>query len=370
MKILQISSARTLGGGERHLADLALQLARRGHEVHVALAPGSPLRAELSTLPRRQLHIIAPRHALDVVSASRLARVLRENAIEILHAHMARDYPVAALAARRAPGARLVITRHVLFPLNRVHRIVLSNVSRVIAVSSAVERTLQEQKIFPAGRLRVVPNAIDVEACERAAREAGRELLRRELRVRAPLLVGSVGELSPVKGHEEFLRAASIVARARGDAVEFVILGEDAARARTYRARLEKLSAEWGLAGRVHLPGHRADVARALPSLDLFVSASRTEAFGLAILEAMACGVPVLATATEGARELVEDGVTGRMVPTGDAEALAAAMGALLDDAHARASLAARAQAVARERYNLARMVSDTLRVYEEALGE
>ncbi|MCA1594526.1 MAG: glycosyltransferase [Acidobacteria bacterium] len=114
--------------------------------------------------------------------------------------------------------------------------------------------------------------------------------------------------------------------------------------------------------------GHREDVARILPALDVFVSASCSEAFGLAIVEAMACGLPVVATATEGARELIEDGVTGRIVPIGDASAMASAISTLLDDAQLRNSLGSQASASARLRFSLERMVIETERVYEEAL--
>ena len=169
MRILQISSARTLGGGERHFADLANGLARRGHEVYAALAPGSPLRDELRHVPADNVLTLPLRNALDPKSASGLARLARERRVELIHAHVARDYPLAALAARRAPGARLVVTRHVMFPLGRAHRVVLSGAERVIAVSEAVARMLRARGVFPEHKIRVVHNGIDIERLERAA---------------------------------------------------------------------------------------------------------------------------------------------------------------------------------------------------------
>jgi glycosyltransferase involved in cell wall biosynthesis len=106
-----------------------------------------------------------------------------------------------------------------------------------------------------------------------------------------------------------------------------------------------------------------------LASLDVFVSASRTESFGMAMAEALACGVPVVATATEGAREVVEDGSTGLIVPIGDAAAIAAAVISLLEDEARRLAFAARASSSARERFSLERMVEETERVYAEAVG-
>ena len=115
MKILQISSAQSLGGGERHLADLVNGLTLRGHEVFVALRPNSPLVQELE-VPRERIITLALRNSLDAASARELSRLVKRNKIEIVHAHMARDYPLAAFAVRKNPAA-LVITRHVLFEL-------------------------------------------------------------------------------------------------------------------------------------------------------------------------------------------------------------------------------------------------------------
>ncbi len=372
MRILHISSARNLGGGERHLIDLARGLAARGHEIHLALVPGSPMCAELSALHAQNIHTLPLRHALDIASIARLARLIREQKIEIIHAHVGRDYPLAAFAARLAhDDARLVITRHVMFPLSRIHRLTLSNVARVIAVSQASARALRERKIFRDDKIRIVSNAIDVESFERVARDADPASLRRELGVRAgAFVVGIVGELSELKGQQDFVRAAALVSRQRNDDVEFVIIGEDASRDGRQRAALEKLIADLEMERRVHLLGRREDVARILPALDALVSASRSEAFGLAIIEAMASGVPVVSTQTEGAREIIHDGVNGLLVPIGETDALASALNDLLNDEGRRDSFRTHALRMVRERFSIARMIAGTEEVYEEVRRE
>ncbi|HYE64008.1 MAG TPA: glycosyltransferase family 4 protein, partial [Pyrinomonadaceae bacterium] len=314
MRILLISSARSFGGGERHLADLANALARRGHEVYVALAPNSPLRAELTALPPDGIITLRLRNAFDLRSALELARIVREKRMEIVHAHLARDYPLAALATRRAREARFIITRHVLFPLNRLHALALSHVARVIAVSRSVAWGLQAQNLFSSHKISVIRNGIDLKRFDMSARGFSREEYRESLRL--PLkrrLIGTAGEISPLKGQEEFLRAAALIARRFND-VDFVIAGEDRSRTGVYRAALERVINESGLDGRVHLLGWLEEVAPLLSSLDLFVSASRTESFGLSIVEAMASGAPVIATATEGAREIIGSERLGLLV--------------------------------------------------------
>ena len=106
-----------------------------------------------------------------------------------------------------------------------------------------------------------------------------------------------------------------------------------------------------------------------LSSLTLFVSAARSEPFGLAIVEAMAAGMPIIATTSEGAVEIVDDGATGKLVPVDNPEALAEAINNLLDNPLERSRLGHNAQRVARDRYSLARMASDTERVYREVLA-
>jgi glycosyltransferase involved in cell wall biosynthesis len=104
--------------------------------------------------------------------------------------------------------------------------------------------------------------------------------------------------------------------------------------------------------------------------LHVFVSAARSEPFGLAIVEAMAAGLPVVATASEGASEIIEDGVTGKLAPPNDPEALAQAINDLLDDPDECARLGQNARLAARERYSLEQMTTATERVYYEALAD
>ncbi len=359
-----------MGGGERHLADLANALMMRGHDVHVALAPQSPLREYLSALPARNIITLPLRNALDVQSAHELSRLVGRLKSEIVHAHMARDYPLASYATRRAShGARLVITRHVLFPLNRLHSWTLSHVARVIAVSDAVARALQSQRIFPDDKISVIPNGIDLRRFDKAARRFDPAAFRRRLGV-APerLLVGTIGEINLLKGQVEFLRAASLLAR-RFPHVDFVIAGEDFSRTGEHRARILKLISELGLERRVHLTGWIDDVAPLIHALDLFVSASLTESFGLAIVEALASGLAVVATATEGASEILLDGETGLLVPINDTEKLAEALARLLEDPRERARLGVGGRASALERFSLEHMVTASEGIYREALA-
>src|SRR6185503_10583284 len=162
VNILQISSASSFGGGERYVVDLTNALVAKGHDVYVAVRPGSPLPRHLQ-LSSEKILTLPLRNALDVQSARELEKLVRRKAIDVVHAHMARDYSLASYAARRNRQTKFIATRHVLFKLNRLHRHTLARATRVIAVSEAVARELRATQIVSNDRIAVIHNGIDVE---------------------------------------------------------------------------------------------------------------------------------------------------------------------------------------------------------------
>jgi L-malate glycosyltransferase len=368
LRILHISSAQAFGGGERYLADLANSLAARGHDLFAVVRPDSPLIPELKGLRVQNLVRLPLRNALDAQSAGRLATFVRKQQIQLIHAHMARDYPLAAYARSRNPRVQLVVTRHVLFPLNRLHRITLARAARVIAVSEAVGRQLCLQKIVPSERVTVVHNGIDIARFETAGREFNREAFCRRWDIPDNrTLVGSVGSLNPLKGHEDFLHAAARLAE-RFPAAYFIVAGTDVTARQINRANLEQLVRRLNLESRVRFIGKMDEVAPLFCALDIFVSASHSESFGLAIAEAMTTGTAVVATMTEGAKEIVRDGDTGFLVGVRDVVALAKAIGDLLGDAQRRERMGQVAGEDMRCRFSLERMVNATEQIYRQSL--
>lgn len=369
MKILYISSAQSLGGGERHLGDLANGMAQRGHEVFVALRPASPLIDELKELRKENLTTLPLRNALDAKSARDLARLVTKNSIEIVHAHMARDYPLAAYATRKNRYARLVVTRHVLFSLNPLHRITLGRAARVIAVSEAVASQLASSHVAAPEKITVVHNGIDTARFALARDKFDRRQFLRDWKLPADnLLIGTVGELTPLKGQAEFLKAAAQVIQRYPNAY-FIIAGTDNTPDNTNGAVLDDLTRRLGLQDRVRSVPWLEDIAQLYCGLDVFVSASYTESFGLAIAEAMASSTAVIATATGGVTELIQPGETGLLVPVGDVDGLAEALMGLLGNQEMRVRLGEAAQHAIQSRFTIKRMLDNTEKIYQEELG-
>jgi glycosyltransferase involved in cell wall biosynthesis len=373
LKILQISSARSLGGGERHLADLVAGLINHGHEVHVVVRPGSPLIDELrqgsaNTSARLNFTTLPLRNSLDALSARALSRLVRRHQFQIVHAHMARDYPLAAYAARRNKNAHLILTRHVLFSLSRLHRVTLSRAARIIAVSEAVAAQLRSDDVAPRGRISVVLNGIDVFKFEKARALFDRQRFRSDWGLPDDaLLMGTVGELTPLKGHADFLRAAAEV-RKQFPHAHFIVAGTDSSSENKNRTSLEQLIKELKLTEAVRLVGWVDDLPQLYCALDVFVSASHTESFGLAIAEAMASGTSVVATETAGAREIIQEGETGLLVPLGNVSAMAAAISGLLHDENKRVRLGTRAQPAVAVQFGVERMIDETEAIYRAVI--
>jgi glycosyltransferase involved in cell wall biosynthesis len=354
LKILQISSASSFGGGERYVADLTNSLVARGHDLYVAVRPQSPLPRHLRLSPEKIL-TLPLRNAIDVMSAQALDRFVRRKGIEVVHAHMARDYSLAAYAARRNRETKFIVTRHVLFQLNRLHRHTLARAHRVIAVSAAVARELRAQRILSEKQIAVIPNGVDIDRFDRARADFDRGQYLRGIGLPEDcLLVGSIGELRPLKRHDDFVRVAALVPDAH-----FVLAGEG-----EMRKALEKLVVELGLKDRFHFLGWLDDAEKLFCALDVFVSASETESFGLVIAEAMAAGTAVVATETEGAKEVIEDGKTGVLVPIGDVERMAASVNDLLANPEKRRTIATQAVQSVAKNFSLTRMVDEIERIY------
>lgn len=367
LRILQLSSAQAFGGGERYLVDLTNFLVARGHEVYLVTRRNSSLRSELE-LPAERIITLPLRNALDARSASALAKLVSNEKIEVVHAHMARDYPLAAYAVRRNPHARLIVTRHVLFPLNRLHKLTLAHVSRLIAVSDAVARELRAQALIAPEKITVIHNGIDLNKVETTRAQFNRdEFCRRwDLPAERPL-VGSIGTLTVLKGHEDFLQAA-VRLRDLSPSPFFIISGTESPATTQYRHRLENLIRQLNLKDHVRLIGRMENINELYCALDVFVSASHSESFGLAIVEAMATGAAVVATETAGAQEILRDGSTGLLVPVGGIEPMSRAINELLEHPEKRSEISANAQADALQRFSLDRMVEQTEKIYSEVL--
>ncbi|MDM7922647.1 MAG: glycosyltransferase family 4 protein [Pyrinomonadaceae bacterium] len=364
MRILQISSARTYGGGERHVVDLCRGLQARGHDVFAALRPTSTWLDRLDFLPDENKLLVSIRNSFGVLSAMRIGEFASNNNIDIVHAHVARDYIPTSIACLAAKQTKFVLTRHVLFPMKPFNRFALKNISKAIGVSEAAAAELRA--IFPREKVTVIANGIDIENFSRRPQGELRDEFRKyhSLGTDTPL-VGTLGELKELKGQRDFVLAAQEILKTVPDC-HFVVVGQDNSLDGHFRRELKRLVSVLGMEERFLWLDWLEDPAPFFAAVDVFVSPSHTESFGLAILEAMARGKAVVATETAGAAQLLEG--CGKLVPVQDPVALASAITEVLRDPEEAEKLGGLARQAAAEKYSLKQMLDATEAVYRSVL--
>ncbi len=317
--LLVIDSLRG-GGAERYVADLAIALRSRGWDVEVACSASGVRAARLhaSDIPVNVLvgSLVEQRLSLRYVLA--LRRLVARGRYDVVHAHL---YASAAAAASAVPrDTPLVLTEHSEAPwrswrARAMSRWFYCRAARIVAVSTAIRDLLVDVYSVPPADIQVLPAIPAIPVRPPAPQPGGGR----------SAVVGFAGRLSPEKGVDVFLRAASIVAGVVPEA-RFVVIGDG-----RLRGELEALATDLGLLeDRVRFLGFRDDAADLIAGLDILAVPSRSEGTPLVVGEAMAAGVPVVVSRVGGLPDQVTHRRTGLMVDPEDPEGLATALVSLL----------------------------------------
>jgi glycosyltransferase involved in cell wall biosynthesis len=299
----------------------------------------------------------------------RLARDLRRSAAQIVHAYSFYGN-VFAIPAARLAAAPVVIASvrdrgvYLTAAQQAVQRHVCRLADCVLANADAVAGWLAGQGYDPA-KLVVIRNGVDLDQFV-SPPDAARVRFSLGVPSGAPM-VAVASRLTRLKGIEQFLEAAAIVARRFPD-VRFVVIGDTSPAERSYFFLLTGLAERLGISDRVVFTGSRSDVPDLLSCAAVSVMPSLNEALPNALLESMAAGAPVVSTRVGGTPEAVEDGVTGLLVPPNDAGALARAIGRLLSDRDLAARLGQSGRDFVRRRFSMDAMVHATERLYHTLL--
>ncbi len=364
--IVHVVNSLDYGGLERVVADLAIEQRARGLDVHVfSICDTGGFRdgLEAAGVP---VTVAGKRRTLDL----HVLRLLRRAAAgaDIVHSHnfVPNYYAAAAMAGLRGRRA-LVNTCHNMGTrldnrrLRLLYRWSLRRSARVAMVGEQVRRRLVEDGVVPAALAATVLNGIPVRRFGHGA--GARAAARARLGIDADVpLIGCVGRLVELKNHRLLFECLPRLAVAH-PGVRVLLVGEGPHEA-ALRAQAEAL----GIADRVQFAGARDDVSTLLPALDVFALPSLTEGLSIALLEACAAGLAVVASEVGGNPEIVRDGVTGRLFASGDGPALGALLDGLLGDAQARQRLGGAARAWVLENASVEAMGAGYDRLYREAL--
>ena len=367
MRVLHIISSCGMYGAEAVILNMSRMLNEGSHRsVVTAFLNSSNPNQQLHESASREgieSHLIPCNGRLDRGAIRRIRELAADMGADVVHAHgyKADLYVYFALRRSRIP---LVSTCHTWYDVDAkdyfygvVDRLTLRSYERIVAVSEGVREYLVRARVR-AEKISMIRNGIDLRTFDHAS-----EVVKDELGWGAYPLVGLVGRLSIEKGVDIFLEAAALVLAELPD-TKFVVAGDG-----PDRAKLDGLIDELGIGASVHMLGRRDDMAAVYASLDLMVSSSRREGLPMAILEAMASRVPLIATAVGGVPTVILDGRTGVLVPEVDAGMLAKGMVALLRDGALRERLGVAARQLVEDEFSAQRMTSDYLRVYEDAVA-
>jgi len=295
-----------------------------------------------------------------------LRRIIAEKQVKLVHTNIRVGHDREGIIAAWLTGRPCVCHVRQFEQLGWIDRRLAALASRFIYISEAVQRSHLDSGV-PCRKGLVVYNGLDIPAFVVALdREKGRRSFNLSPN---DLAVGIVGRLDAWKGQDVFLRAMAqvkdVVPRAKG-----IVVGEVAAENPGYLDTLLALRDELALADRVNFSGFRMDVSVVMSALDILILASTSpEPFGRVLIEAMAAGKPVIATDAGAAREIIEDGVQGLLVPPGDAGAMARAIIHLLTHRDEAALMGQRGQSRARDRFGTQQYVAGVQSVYRELLS-
>jgi len=362
IRSVHVDTARTWRGGQNQVLLTVTGLEERGQPALLVAHDAGELKRRAS----EGLRFVgfSPKSEFDVHAGWQLGKVMASFQPDIIHAHDPMAVSLTAVALGMASAAkrpRFVASRRVDFHLKRhaLSKWKYRQVDVFIAASRLIASMLAGDGI-PADRIEIVHDGVDV---DRIDRQPAIDVHATFWLPHGAPIVGNVAALVPHKGQRHLVGAASRVVRQLPD-VRVLIVGEG-----ELRQPLEKQIRALGLERHVLLVGFRPDVIGIQKSFDLFAMSSVTEGLGSAMLDAMACGTPVVATRAGGIPEAIVDGVSGLLVPPHDDQALADGLLRALKDDTLRRTLGAAGRERVMSEFSVDQMVNRTLAVYERQLA-
>lgn len=362
------------GGMQKHLLELVGSQRTGSYQPVVISPPNKTLELELKALgvPFYEAAMSPGLSPGDILVVRRLAVILRSLKPDILHIHGNKTALVGRPAAYFANVRHVVVTVHnflifqnAVWPVRAVagfiERLLARGTDKIIAVSDSLKENLVKIEHIDPAKIVVIHNGLDID--ERRSWRAPQPRLRGPMGLSADdFVVAAIGRLVGWKGHDVLIEAARELIKAKPRTR--VLIAGDGER----KPALAQLIADRNLEKHVFLLGHVVDPKPLLAAADMFVLPSINEPFGLVVLEAMAAGLPIVATAGGGVPEIITDDVTGLLVPPGDIEALGAAMLRLAADTALQKRLSAAAIHAVETGFSLDRTIKQTEEVYAECM--
>lgn len=363
MKVLHVETGMHLYGGALQVFFLLRELSRRDGDRHVlACSAGSAIAQACRDLDVDVVELpMAGDH--DLPFLFRLRGLIRREKPDLVHLHSRRGAEILGALAAKSTGVPVVLSRRVDNPepawlASRKYRLY----DRVVTISDGIRRVLIDEGV-PASRIDCVPSAVDTERYKPGCLD--RPWLERTFDLEpGARTVGMIAQFIPRKGHRILLEAVpKILEQVSG--VRFLLFGKGPEE-ETIRSEVRRL----GLDGAIRFAGFRDDLHRVLPCLDAVAHPAYMEGLGVSLLQAAACGVPIVACRVGGIPEVVADGENGRLIEAGDSDRLAAALSEILTDARLAQAMGLNGRGRVQGHFSIAAMAAGNREVYNRVLGE
>jgi glycosyltransferase involved in cell wall biosynthesis len=368
MKVLVSCLSQSWGGMEMFTLTLVKQLLKRNIEVQLLAHPESRLFMEAHNLGLI-LHSISATGYFHPIKILKFSSIIKQDNIDLIHTSDSKDLwlivPALKLAKSNIP---LVLTKHVGSFVKKkdfLHKSLYKRVDSIFAISQVIKQNLIDTCPIDGSLIEMMPSGIDT--ARFAQEQCDSRKIRAEFSVADnEILIGMVGRFSPGKGHEEFISAAEILNQKQSN-LKFLIVGEASRGEDDYEQEIRRQVENRDL-NNVIFSGFRNDIPDVLAALDIFLFPSHSEAFGMALVEAMAAGKPAVAAGSDGVLDIMLDGITGFLFEKKNSKDLADKTNLLIKSPELRTSLGNKARERAIEHFDLSAIIDRHIRLYSQII--
>lgn len=367
MKILYSCLTKSWGGLEMGAVQDAEQLVKKGLPVEFLCFPGSKIKTEAESRGIKCIISKTPGyfHPIQII---KLSRLIKKNRYELIHTHLSKDLwilsPSLSLVDSKIP---LLLTKQMgssVVKKDFLHRLLYKRVNFILAISREIEKNVLETCPVAEDKILLHHNSVNLKRFNPSLAESRK--VRKEFGIaEGEILIGMLARISYGKGHEEFLYAAKKLTEIYKD-LHFLIVGESSPDEVEYEEKIKNLSDKYGLKNRVIFAGFRSDTRDILAALDIFAFPSHSEAFGNALVEAMAMEKPSVATRYAGVLDIAVEGVTGYLFNRRDRNDLVNKLKLLVDSPEKRKNMGKAARQRVIEHFNVEKQTEKLIAFYQK----
>lgn len=358
LKVLHTESSPGWGGQENRILNESIGLKKLGVKVYILCQPESMLSKKASQAGL-EVFTYPMRKSYDLKAIYFTLKLIKKLGVDVVNTHSGKDSYIAGIAGKLSTKHPLIVrTRHLALPITSTFSYkYLADI--VVTVSEYVKNYLISKGIS-SRKVFAVATGVDI---EKFAPDRIKATVKAELGLKEDTpLIGTVAVLRKKKGHHILIQAIPEVLKSFPEAV-FIFAGDG-----PQRKNIEAQILKYGISNNVIMLGHRDDIPNILSSIDVFVLPTEQEALGTSFLEAMAMCKPVIGSDVDGVREVIDDGVNGFLVPSGDAKALARKIIELISDRQKAAKMGIEGRKKVETKYTIERMCKTMFDLYENYL--